>query len=167
MYLQKFVNLDLVLPTQAIKDSGGAFNKLVSQFIKNFDTEPDEYDEFMEALHTLRQFYELEARTIERIVVLYILASASGLTTLLRTVLAVWVVKYPHLMKKFQSKRFLSASDRDELMYSDIMLIVHPGTQEYSTLQPRVLDHFFVGTPNRDTKTDFLIRKCLNKLLSI
>ncbi|WP_288739801.1 P-loop NTPase fold protein [uncultured Rheinheimera sp.] len=167
MYLHKFVNHDLVLPTQKIKDSTTSFTALCSQFMNSYDLDSITRDYFIEALQSLHKYYEFEARTIDRMVVLLALSESASLWYMHRAVLIVWTVKYPHLLKKFSHGKLLSSADRLELMYDDVSQLISLEDSPYTRSTLKNLDCMFNDFSVDDANQVELLRLNINKLLSI
>lgn len=168
MYLHKFVNHDLLLPTQRIKDSGSAFTQLCYQFMNAFQLDEGTKDSFIDSLNTLHQYYEFEARTIDRMVVLLALSQGCFLASMHQAVLIVWAVKYPHILKKFSSGKLLDADDRAEIMYDQIYNLISQENRYFNMSRGvKTFDCMFVAAPANDTREVEIIRQNINKLLSI
>lgn len=168
MYLNKFVNHDLLLPTQRIKESTHSFVKLCSQFMADFNLDKNEYEWFIQALQEFHRYYEFEARTIDRMVVLLALSDGSSLWQMHQAILIVWAVKYPHILKKFLSGRPLNTADRSELMYDQVSPSITFQDRFSARLSLKSLDLMFDHDPIPESRNDLEFLKVnINKLLSI
>lgn len=168
LYLSKFVNHDLLLPTHKIKDSTASFIKLCSQFMADLNLDPKDNEWFIDALQEFHRYYEFEARTIDRMVVLLALSEGSSLWQMHQAILIVWAVKYPHILKKFSSGKPLNSADRLELMYDEISPLIVLEHRISIRLSLKSLDVMFDQEPLLENRNDLeFLRLNINKLLSI
>lgn len=95
IYLHKFVNLDLRLPLFDPEDDNVGFKILAKEFIEKFSGEPKSYEWVVNLLWRLRGVYELEARTIERIITIFVLTEQNYMDRRIQLLLTIWYVKSP------------------------------------------------------------------------
>lgn len=168
MYLHKFVNHDLVLPTSNIEDSGSAFSKLCNHFMNDFNFDIGLKEPFIESMNHLHLVYKFEARTIGRMVMLFALATTYNMSQAQRAVLIVWAVKYPQLLKKFVAGQLFDSKDRLELKYDDIhQFITSDMRRTFNPMITTSLDCMFEGAENVEYRIIQAMRTNVNQLLTL